>query len=136
MIGGEEASLAELIDSFLGETPALLDALQTARRAAMRRSCDARPTRSNRRAHDFGALELPRSSARSRRGPVTVPTTYHAELVTGAVSAFEPVRARAVGSRRERTAERSPAAALTTMSNVTILVVDDHPTIACVSRWP
>ena len=92
MIGGEEASLAELIDSFLGETPALLDALQTARAcgnaAELRRAAHTLKSSSA----DFGALELSalfrEIEARARDGADHVP----AELVTDAVSAFEPVR--------------------------------------------
>ena len=92
MIGGEETSLAELIDSFLGETPALLDALQTARACGnaegMRRAAHTLKSSSA----DFGALELSalfrEIETRARDGADRVP----AELVTGAVSAFEPVR--------------------------------------------
>ena len=101
MIGGEESSLAELIDSFLGEAPVLLDALQTAlargNAEEMRRAAHTLKSSSA----DFGALELSARfreiETRARDGADRVP----AELVTGAVSAFEPVRvallARAAG---------------------------------------
>jgi signal transduction histidine kinase/CheY-like chemotaxis protein len=93
MIGGDEASLGELIESFLGEAPALLDALQ----ASLARG-DAEGIR--RAAHtlkssstDFGALELSalfrEIETRARDGADRVP----AGLVANAVDAFEPVRA-------------------------------------------
>ena len=92
MIGGDEASLGELIESFLGEAPALLDALQAAlargdaegmRRAAhtLKSSCA-----------DFGALGLSalfkEIEARAREGADRVPAAMVAEAVAG----FEPVR--------------------------------------------
>jgi HPt (histidine-containing phosphotransfer) domain-containing protein len=93
MIGGDEASLAELIESFLGEAPALLDALQAslARGDAegMRRAAHTLKSSSA----DFGALELSalfrEIETHARDGAHRVP----AELVANAVDAFEPVRA-------------------------------------------
>jgi len=93
MIGGEEASLAELIESFLGEAPALLDALQASLvrgdAEGMRRAAHTLKSSST----DFGALELSalfrEIETRARDGADRVP----AELVTNAVNAFEPVRA-------------------------------------------
>ena len=92
MIGGDEASLVELIESFLGEAPALLDGLQAAltrgdaegmRRAAhtLKSSCA-----------DFGAVGLAalfkEIETRAREGADRVP----AALVSEALAAFEPVR--------------------------------------------
>jgi CheY-like chemotaxis protein len=92
MIGGEEASLAELIDSFLGEAPVLLDALQAAHARGnadgMRRAAHTLKSSSA----DFGALELSalfrEIETRARDGVDRVP----AELVARAVAAFDPVR--------------------------------------------
>jgi CheY-like chemotaxis protein len=93
MIGGEEASLAELIESFLGEAPALLDALQTSLASGdaegMRRAAHTLKSSST----DFGAVALSalfrEIETRARDGADRVP----AGLVANAVDAFGPVRA-------------------------------------------
>jgi HPt (histidine-containing phosphotransfer) domain-containing protein len=95
IVGGDEADLKELIESFLDEAPGLLDALMASRESpdmnAMRRA--AHSLKSN--AKDMGALAMSELCARiehsSAAGTVPDPADFE-DVKRLATAAFEELR--------------------------------------------